>query len=237
MKAVGGELAQLAWRFGGGLALFGWLGVAQAGALDALSNAEAGSGLKAALEQGAGSAVGKLGASGGFLNNEHVKIPLPKVLEQARPLLKLTGHAQQLDDLVLAMNGAAEQAVPLAKPLLLKAVKSMTFTDAKNILTGGDTSVTQFFREKTSNDLAQQFLPKVKSVTDRSGLAGKYNHIVGQVGKLANVPPEQATVEAYVTSRAMDGLFYMIGEEEKAIRQDPIGSGSKIIGKVFGLLK
>ncbi|MEN9868733.1 MAG: hypothetical protein RL748_4323 [Pseudomonadota bacterium] len=210
---------------------------AHAFSLDDLSNKDASSGLKAALERGAGAAVSKLGSDGGFLNNEQVKIRLPKVLEQARPLLKMTGRGQQLDDLVLSMNQAAEQAVPLAKPLLVDAVKSMTFADAKNILTGGDTSVTNFFKEKTGSKLAQKFLPKVKGLTDKSGLAQQYNRLVGQIGKVASVPPEQATVEAYVTQRAMDGLFFMIGEEEKAIRADPVGTGSKIIGKVFGLLK
>lgn len=213
------------------------LPLAGAASLSDLSSQDAGSGLKAALERGSGAAVGKLAQNGGFLNNEKVHIPLPRVLEQARPILKMTGHGQQLEELELAMNRAAESAVPMAKPLLLKAVKSMTITDAKNILTGGETSVTTFFREKTAEPLGQQFLPIVKGVTDRSGLAGKYNKVIGQVGKLAHVPPEQATVESYVTQRTLDGLFYMIGEEEKAIRQDPIGTGSKIIGKVFGLLK
>jgi Protein of unknown function (DUF4197) len=213
------------------------LGQAHAFSLDDLSNKEAGSGLKAALERGAGNAVGKLAVDGGFLSNDKVKIKLPHVLEQARPLLKLTGYGPKLDELEVAMNHAAEAAVPLAKPLLLNAVKSMTFTDAKNILTGGETSVTTFFKEKTSAPLSAQFLPIVKGVTDKTGLAGKYNKLVGQVGKVTSVPPEQASVEAYVTARALDGLFYMLAEEEKAIRQDPIGTGSKIIGKVFGLLK
>ena len=205
--------------------------------LDQLSDKDANSGLKAALELGAGSAVSKLGIGGGFLNNDKVKIRLPNILEQARPILKMTGYGQQLDDLVLAMNQAAEAAVPLAKPLLMQAIRSMTLTDAKNILTGGDTSVTTFFKEKTSVQLTSAFLPKVKTVTDRSGLANKYNAAVGRVGQLAAVPPEQATVENYVTQRTLDGLFYMIAEEEKAIRRDPIGTGSQIIGKVFGLLK
>lgn len=210
---------------------------AHAFSLDSLSDKEAGSGLKAALERGAGNAVGKLAGNGGFLGNDKVKIKLPQVLEQARPLLKLTGHDARLDELEVAMNHAAEAAVPLAKPLLIKAVKSMTVTDAKNILTGGETSVTTFFKEKTSSPLSAQFLPIVKGVTDKTGLAGKYNKLVGQISKVTSVPPEQASVEAYVTARALDGLFYMIAEEEKAIRQNPIGTGSKIIGKVFGLLR
>lgn len=200
-----------------------------------LSSQDANNGLKAALEKGSLAAVAKLGVENGFLNNDKVKIPLPGILEQARPLLKLTGRGQQLDELVVSMNRAAEAAVPMAKPLLLNAVKSMSVTDAKNILTGGDTSVTNFFREKTSSELAFKFLPVVKKVTDRSGLSAKYNNVMGQVSKLG-AGQQPATVESYVTERALDGLYKMIEEEEKAIRKDPIGSGSKIISKVFGAL-
>jgi len=202
-----------------------------------LSNQEAGSGLKAALEKGSVAAVGKLGVESGFLNNEKVKIQLPPVLEKARPLLKMTGRGQQLDDLVVSMNHAAEAAVPMAKPLLVNAVKSMSVSDAKNILTGGETSVTDFFREKTSAKLAVSFLPIVKKVTDRSDLSAKYNHVMDQASKFGLASQEAATVEGYVTQRALDGLFTMIAEEEKEIRRDPIGTGSKIIGKVFGSLR
>ena len=205
--------------------------------LAALSNQEASSGLKAALDAGSAAAVAKLGVENGFLNNDKVKIKLPGILEQAKPLLKMTGRGQQLDDLVVSMNRAAESAVPMAKPLLLDAVKSMSVTDAKNILSGGDTSVTDFFRQKTSAPLAAKFLPIVKSVTDRSGLASKYNSTMSQIGKTGLVPQQQSTVEGYVTDRTLDGLYLMIGEEEKAIRSNPLGYGSKIIGKVFGSLK
>ncbi|WLI89609.1 DUF4197 domain-containing protein [Massilia sp. R2A-15] len=201
-----------------------------------LSNQDASNGLKAALEKGSLAAVAKLGVENGFLNNDKVKIGLPGPLEKARPLLKMTGRGQQLDDLVVAMNHAAEAAVPLAKPMLLDAVRSMSVTDAKNILTGGDTSVTDFFRAKTAPQLTVKFLPVVKKVTDRSDLSAKYNGVMRQAGPLG-VGGQQATVEDYVTQRALDGLFTMIGEEEKAIRRDPIGSGSKIIGKVFGALR
>jgi hypothetical protein len=210
--------------------------LAFAGSLADISNQEASGGLKAALEKGAVAAVGKLGVENGFLNNEKVRIGLPSVLEQAKPLLKMTGRGQQLDELVVSMNRAAESAVPLAKPLLLNAVKSMSVSDAKAILTGGDTSVTNFFKEKTAGPLAVQFLPIVKKVTDRSGLSGKYNATVAQVSKLGIVPEQQSTVEGYVTQRTLDGLYYMIGEEEKQIRRDPVSYGSKIIGKVFGSL-
>lgn len=205
--------------------------------LNQLSSKEANSGLKAALEQGAQAAIGKLGAADGFFGNDKVKIPLPSILEKAKPLLKMSGQGKQLDDLVLAMNRAAESAVPMAKPLLLDAIKTMTVTDAKNILTGGDTSVTDFFRQKTSTALGVKFSPIVKGVTDKVGLATKYNAVMGKAQKMGVVPENEATVESYVSGRAVDALYTMIAEEEKKIRQDPIGTGSKIIGKVFGLLK
>ncbi|HWX03221.1 DUF4197 family protein [Collimonas pratensis] len=205
--------------------------------LSDLSNQDASSGLKAALQKGADVAVSKLGVENGFLNNDKVKIGLPSVLDKAMPLLRMTGQGQKLDDLVVSMNHAAEQAVPLAKPLLLNAVKSMSVTDAKNILTGGDTSVTDFFKQKTSAQLGEKFLPIVKGVTDRNGLSAQYNSVMGQVGKTGMVPAQQSTVEGYVTQRALDGLYTIIGDEEKAIRQDPVGAGSAIIGKVFGALK
>ena len=202
-----------------------------------ISNQDASTGLKAALEKGAESAVGKLGRDNGFLNNDKVKIRLPGALEQAMPLIRMTGQGQQVDSLVADMNHAAEAAVPMAKPLLINAVKSMSVTDAKNILTGGETSVTEFFRQKTSGDLAARFLPIVKKITDKNGLSSRYNAVMGQVAKSGLVPGEQSTVEGYVTQRALDGLFLMIGEEEKAIRRDPVGSGSAIIGKVFGAVR
>lgn len=202
-----------------------------------LSNQDASAGLKAALDKGSVAAVAKLGVENGFLNNDKVKIQLPSILEQARPILKMTGKGQQLDELVVSMNRAAESAVPLAKPLLVNAVKSMTLTDAKNILTGGETSVTDFFRQKTSAPLTVKFLPLVKGVTDKAGLSAKYNSVMGQAQKFGVVPEQEATVEAYVTQKALDGLFLMIAEEEKSIRQDPLGSGSKAISKVFSLLK
>jgi len=205
--------------------------------LAALSNKEASGGLKAALEAGSSAAVAKLGVDGGFLNNEKVHIPLPKILEKARPLIAMTGRGQQLDELETAMNHAAEQAVPMAKPLLVNAVKSMTVDDAKRILTGGDTSVTDFFKEKTSAPLAAKFLPIVKGVTDRSKLSGQFNAAMGQAGKLGLAAGDSATVEGYVTQRALDGLYLMIAEEEKNIRRDPLSYGSAAIGKVFGLLK
>lgn len=202
-----------------------------------LSNQDASAGLKAALEKGSSAAVAKLGVENGFMNNERVKIKLPAKFDKARTLLQMTGQSKKFDELELSMNRAAEAAIPMAKPLLVDAIKSMSVTDAKNILSGGETSVTDFFRQKTASALSTKFLPLVKGVTDKTQLAKNYNSVMSQAQKYGVVGEQDASVEAYVTKRATDGLYLMIAEEEKAIRQDPIGAGSKIIGKVFGALK
>jgi hypothetical protein len=218
------------------LMLFLCASTAMASSLADLSNKDATSGLKAAMEKGSAAAVSKLSVENGFLNNDKVMIHLPSVLKKAHPAFKMVGKEKQLDDLEVSMNHAAESAVALAKPLLIKAVKSMSVSDAKKILKGGDTSVTEFFREKTSHQLGIQFLPIVKKITDHSKLSEKYNSAVGQASKLG-LTKDHTTVEEYVTQKALDGLFIIIAEEEKAIRKDPVGSGSKIISKVFGALK
>ncbi|RJX33045.1 MAG: DUF4197 domain-containing protein [Oxalobacter sp.] len=207
-----------------------------AASLGDLSNADATAGLKAAMQKGSSAAVAKLGVKDGFLKNSKVRIPLPPVLKKARPALKMVGKEKQLDDLEVSMNRAAESAVPLAKPLFINAVKSMSVDDAKKILKGGDTAVTEFFRKKTSAKLKVQFLPIVKGVTDRSNLSAKYNSAVSQAASFG-ITKKSKTVEEHVTEKALDGLFLMIAEEEKKIRKDPVGSGSKIISTVFGALK
>lgn len=197
---------------------------------------EATQALRTALERGAQQAVAQLGRADGFLGNEKVRIALPSVLSDAAPLLKAVGRGKQLDELVVAMNRAAEQAVPMALPLLKSAIKSMSVTDAQNILQGGDTSVTTFFEGKTRTPLAGQFLPVVSKVVDRLSLAKRYNDLAGKAAGMGLLKGEQANVQQYVTGRALDGLFLMIGEQERAIRQDPIGTGSAILKKVFGSL-
>lgn len=201
-----------------------------------LSNAEASQGLKTALERGALAAVSLLGRTDGFLGNDRVRIPLPGYLEDASRLLRVLGQGGRIDELVTAMNRAAEAAVPMAKDLLVGAVRSMNVSDAKNILTGGDTSVTTFFAEKTRAPLDVKFLPVVTKATAKVGLAEKYNEVAGKVADLGLVRKEDANIQKYVTGKALDGLYLMIGEEEKKIRTDPVGTGSALLKKVFGAL-
>ena len=212
-------------------------GKAQALSLADLSNADASRGLKTALEQGAQAAVSLLGKPDGFLGNDKVRIPLPGYLNDDSQLLRTFGQGQRLDELVTSMNRAAEAAVPLARDMLLGAVKSMNVADAKKILAGGDTSVTSFFSEKTREPLGVKFLPVVTKTTEKVGLAEKYNQVAGKAVEHGLMGKENATIQQYVTGKSLDGLYLMIGEQEKKIRQDPVGTGSALLGKVFGALK
>ena len=218
-----------------GLTALTW-STAQALTLDDLSNADATKGLKAALEKGALSAVGLLGAKDGFLGNERVRIPLPGYLNDAAQLLRTFGQGAKVDQLLTSMNRAAEAAVPQSKELLLKAVQSMSVTDAKTLLGGGNTAVTDFFAGKTRPALATKFLPIVTQATSKVGLAEKYNDVAGKASELGLVKKEDANIQQYVTGKTLDGLFFMISEEEKKIRQNPVGYGSAILSKVFGAL-
>ena len=211
-------------------------GAAVASGLAGLSNQDAARGIKGALSQGAASAVSKLGVPGGFLNNPKVKIPLPPALDEVAKAMRMLGAGKDADELEVAMNRAAEQAVPDAKMLLTNAVKTMSVADAKGILTGGDDSVTQFFRNKTAAPLAVKFLPIVKRATDRVGLAQRYNQFAGQGVKFGLIKADAGNIEQYVTEKALDGLYLMIGEEERAIRQNPAAAASAIVSKVFGAL-
>lgn len=202
-----------------------------------LSSADASGGVKAALAKGAESAVALLGRPGGFLDNPQVRIPLPGHLEDAAKLLRKFGQGKRIDELVTTINRAAEAAVPMGKDLLVNAVQNMTVTDAKNILTGGDTSVTAFFAEKTRVPLGERFLPVVTQATEKVGLTQQYNSFAGKAAGFGLIRKEDANLSQYVTGKTLDGLYFMIGEEEKKIRQEPVGTGSALLKKVFGTLK
>ena len=209
----------------------------RAAGLGALSEGDAALGVRAALERGAVSAVGLLGRSGGFLDNPKVRIPLPGFLNDAANLLKMLGQQKRVDELVTAMNRAAEAAVPQGKALLVSAVKAMSVEDARQIITGGDNSVTQFFSGKTRGPLGVTFLPIVTKATEKVKLADKYNSVAGKAAGLGLLNKDDANIQQYVTGKTLDGLYLMIGEEERKIRQDPVGTGSAILKKVFGSLK
>jgi hypothetical protein len=209
---------------------------AWSGSLRDLTNADASTGLRQALAQGANQAVSSLGKKDGFLLNKQVKIPLPPRLAKAEKVMRMAGMGAQADDLVLAMNRAAEAAVPEAKPLLLDAVKSMSVDDAKKILTGGDDSATQFFKAKTSDPLMLKFTPIVQKYTANVNLAKKYNQVAGTGLQLGLLKKEDADIDSYVARSALDGVYKIIGQEEKAIRANPAEAIGDLAKKVFGAL-
>ena len=200
----------------------------------ALGESEASAGVREALQRGADSAVSLLGRPDGFLGNPQVRIPLPGALNSAASMLRAIGQQHRVDEFVTAMNRAAEAAVPEAKPLLVNAVKSMSVEDAVRIVHGGDTSVTDFFAAKTRGPLGEKFLPIVTAETQKVSLAAKYDAVASTGSSFGLVKPEDANVEQYVTRKALDGLYLMIGQEEKKIRSDPIGTGSALLKAVFG---
>jgi hypothetical protein len=197
----------------------------------AVSDADAAAGIRAALERGAASAVDLLGRKDGFLANPKVHIDLPGFLKDASKLLRFTGQQSKVDDLVTAMNRAAEAAVPQAKTMLVAAARSISLGDARRIVTGGNDSVTRYFADKTRTPLSEQFLPIVKRETAKVGLTQRFDAVAGQVPGLAG---KDANIESYVTGKALDGLYLVIGEEEKKIRSDPVGTGSALLAHVFG---
>lgn len=212
------------------------LGASTAHALDlsAITATQASQGLRAALEKGAQAAVAALGVEGGFLNNPQVRIALPDGLRKLESLLRGLGRGPDLDALTASMNRAAELAVPQARSLLSQAIKSMSVQDAKSIISGGDESVTQFFREKTVKPLTERFLPIVTATVSRIGLAQRYNDLAGQAARFGLVDEKSSSVQRYVTGKSLDGLYFMIAQQERAIRADPVKAGSDILRKVFG---
>jgi hypothetical protein len=201
-----------------------------------ISNKDAVGGLKQALSQGATKAVATLGKPDGFLGNPKVRIPLPDNLRKAEGMMRRFGMGKQADELVTSMNRAAEAAVTEAKPLLLDAVKQMSVADAKKILNGGDDAATRYFREKTAAPLTQKFLPIVRQATAKAQLAEKYDQFAGAGKKFNLVKEEDAKLENYVARKALDGMYLLIAEEERAIRQNPVEAAGNLAKKVFGAL-
>ena len=204
--------------------------------LGSLSNADASAGLKKALEQGIDTAVSQLSATDGFLKNPQVKIDLPPKLAKVQSMMRMVGQGREVDDLVTAMNHAAEDAVPESKVLLKQALHQMSVADAKQILTGGDDSATQYFKRITYAPLRLKFAPIIARATAKEKLAEAYDEVAQKGVALGVLKPEDASLEGYVTDRTLDGLFLIIANEERAIRKDPLGQASNLLKKVFGAI-
>ncbi len=199
-------------------------------------------GLKEALSMGVQQAVSRLGHDGGFLTNLNVKIPMPEKLRAVEKTLRTLKQDKLADDFVNTMNHAAEQAAPEAAGVFGNAIKGMSIEDAKAILTGTNNAATQYFRRTTETNLFDKFLPIVKKATDQTGVTSAYKRLMekadvgntfGSFGRSV-LGSESLDVDAYVTSKALDGLFKMVEEEEKRIRDNPAARTSDLLQKVFG---
>lgn len=210
---------------------------APAGAqLEDISNRDAINALKGALQRGARVAVDQLGRKDGFYEDARVRIPLPDSLRRAEKNMRRFGMGKYADELLLALNRAAESAVPAARQLFVDSVRQMSVADAKGILTGGETAGTAYFRRTTSGPLREKFLPIVREATARVGLAQKYNQYAKYGVRVGLVSAEDANLDDYVTQKALEGLYFMVAEEEKKIRRDPVGTASSLLKRVFGAL-
>lgn len=199
-----------------------------------IDESTAADGVRAALARGAEYAVTRLGREDGYLGDEAVRIALPDKLERLADAARLLGQGKRVDALVVAMNRAAEAAVPEAAQILGDAVRGMSLRDALGIVRGGETAGTDYFRARTSSSLRERFLPIVSRHTAEAGVAQRYERLRSRTGGLSALGVEAPQLDEYVTGKAMDGLFHYIAEQEKQIRKDPIGTGSDLLRRVFG---
>ena len=202
----------------------------------ALTDADVARALRQALVQGADRAVLQLGRHDGFLSNHAVRIPVPPSLARTDELLRKVGMRKYSDQLITAMNRAAEQAVPEARVLLVDAVSRMSIADAKVILNGPDDAATQYFRRHTETVLVAHLRPIVRQATQRVQVAEAYNQYAGRAARFGLIKQADADLDAYVTRKALEGLYVTIAEEERAIRNDPIQQSTDLLRRVFGSL-
>ena len=202
-----------------------------------LSDAKIGSGLQEALKVGTENAVVQTSSVDGFLLNKAIKILMPKTLQNIEKPLRLVGYGPKIDEFVIGMNRAAEKAVPFAKQIFWDAIGQMTFDDVKKILNGSDTAATDYFKSKTTKNLQAAFLPSVTDVMNQVGVNRQYNDLIG---KYKDVPFSKNIVfdvNQYVTEKATDGVFFVVGQEEKKIRTNPAARVSDLLKEVFGSRK
>jgi len=199
-----------------------------------LSDSKIADGLKEALQVGTGNAVQTVSKAGGYYKNPKIKIPLPGSVQKVEKLIRAAGYGSQVDAFVLSMNQAAEKAAPEAKGIFWDAIKQMTITDARKILDGPDNGATLYFKEKTSGRLSEIFKPIVHNSMSEVGVTQKYQELDGKMAGLPMVGSMRFDLDHYVNDKALDGLFLMLAEEEKKIRQDPAARTTDLLKEVFG---
>jgi hypothetical protein len=216
----------------------GWGGVldqvAQMQTTRPLTQNEIISGLKQALEVGTGNAVASTSRTDGYFKNPQIKIPLPEQVRQAEDLLRTVGFGEQVAAFEKSMNRAAERAAPEAKVLFFTAIQQMTFADAKQILQGRENEATLYFKQKTSQPLGQRFKPIVHAAMSEVGVTRYYQNIESKLRRLPLGGSLNLDLDQYVTNKALDGLFFMLAQEEAKIRKDPAARVTELLKRVFG---
>ena len=211
--------------------LFKGLGVSQQ---SGLSDAKIGSGLKEALKVGTENTVNLTGKLDGYFLNQAIKILMPEKLRNFEKGLRAVGYGPQVDEFVLSMNRAAEQAAPFAKQIFWDAVGEMTFEDARKILSGHETAATDYFKSKTTDKLTVAFRPVVDRTMNEVGVTRQYKELVGRFQAIPFVKTESFDIDQYVLTKALDGLFYVLGQEERKIRTNPTARVTDLLKEVFG---
>lgn len=204
------------------------------GKKSAMSEKKIVSGLKEALQVGTDNAVRSTGQPDGYFGNPAIKILMPERLRTLEKGLRAVGYGPEVDDFVLSMNRAAERAAPQAKAIFWNAILEMSFTDAREILSGGDTAATDYFRDKTTDKLAAAFAPIVEEAMDEVGVTRQYNELVGRARAIPFLKTELLDINEYVVTKALDGLFHVLAEEERKIRQEPAARVTELLKEVFG---
>jgi hypothetical protein len=199
-----------------------------------LSNDKIAAGLKEALTVSTGNAVAATGRPDGFLKNLAIKILLPEKLRAVGKGMRMVGMGAQVDELEVGMNRAAEQATPAAKQIFIKAVTRMTFADARQILSGSDTAATEYFKRQSSDQLTTAFSPIVHQAMEKVGVIQQYNKVMQNSMAASLAGNQNFSLDKYVVGKTLDGLFYMLGEEEKKIRKDPAAQVTSLLKEVFG---
>jgi hypothetical protein len=198
------------------------------------SDSKNASGLKEALQIGTDHAVDLTGTSDGFFKNQAIKILLPDTLRTAEKGLRAAGMGAKIDEFELSMNRAAEKAAPAARSIFKDALLQMTFDDVRKIMTGGDTSATDYFKAKTSAKLSASFKPTVESAMEETGVVRQYRQLAGGLQSLPFGRSQSFDITTYVVGKTLDGLFYVLGQEEKKIRTDPAAQITPLLKEVFG---
>jgi len=199
-----------------------------------LSDVKIGSGLKEALKIGTENTVNLTGKTGGYFLNQTIKILMPEKLRTLEKGLRAVGYGPQVDEFILSMNRAAERAAPFAKKIFWDAIGEMTFDDVRKIWSGHETAATDYFKGKTTDKLTAAFRPVVDKAMNEVGVTRQYKELVGRYQSMPFVKKETFDLDQYVVTKALDGLFHVLGEEERKIRTDPAAQVTDLLKEVFG---